>query len=131
MSNKKLTEKNQVAENDLREVKAVAKYIRTAPRKLRLVMDIVRGKKVKEALTILHFTPQRAARVLEKVLNSAVANAENNFKMDRDELVVFKGFIDPGPTIKRWIPRAQGRASAIHKRTSHVTFIVREGKGVK
>ncbi len=126
---RKKTEKNQAAEES-REVKAVARFVRTAPRKLRLVMDIVRGKDVKEALTILRFTPQRAARLLEKVLNSAVANAENNFKMDKDSLVVWRAFVDPGPTMKRWIPRAQGRASAIHKRTSHITFVVKESRGV-
>ncbi len=127
----KKSKKQENAATDSREVRAVAKYVRTAPRKLRLVIDIVRGKEVKDALTILKFTPQRAARVLEKVLNSAVANAENNFRMDKDNLYVYRAYIDPGPTMKRWIPRAQGRASAIHKRTSHITFVVKESKGVK
>ena len=93
-------------------------------------MDAVRGKAVGEALTILQFTPKRAARILEKVLNSAVANAENNFKMDRESLVICGAWVDQGPTAKRWIPRAQGRASGIHNRTSHITFVVKESEGV-
>ena len=113
-----------------REVRAVAKFVHCTPRKLRLVMNAVRGKAVGEALTILQFTPKRAARILEKVLNSAVANAENNFKMDRESLVICGAWVDQGPTAKRWIPRAQGRASGIHNRTSHITFVVKESEGV-
>lgn len=122
--NKKFND-NSVAEE--REARAVAKYVHSTPRKLRLVMDAVRGKAVSEALTILRFTPKRAARILEKVLCSAVANAENNLDMNKDSLVISGAWVDCGPTAKRWIPRAQGRASAIHNRTSHVTFVVKEG----
>lgn len=129
MDTKKSNNQEIAMADERKEAKAVAKYIRTAPRKLRLVIDLVRGKDVKEALTILKFTPQRAARVLEKVLYSARANAEDKYKIDGDDLFVYKAFVDQGPTMKRWIPRAQGRASAIHKRTSHVTFVVKE-KGV-
>jgi large subunit ribosomal protein L22 len=131
----KKKEKKKVVEEpgekaEAREIKAVARFVRTAPRKLRLVMDELRGRPVEEALKILKFTSKRAARVLEKVLKSAVANAENNFHMSSDSLVIHKAFVDGGPTIKRWIPRAMGRASQVHKRTSHVTFIVKEGEGV-
>lgn len=108
------------------EVRAVARYLHTSPRKLRLVIDEIRGKAVKEAKIILQFSPKRAAKTLEKVLSSAVANAENNFRMDTDVLFVSQAFVDVGPTQRSWIPRARGRASAIHKRTSHVTICVRE-----
>lgn len=131
MNTKNVTKEKHAAAEESREVRAVARFVRTSPRKLRLVIDAVRGKKVTDALTILRFTPKSAARDLEKVLNSAVANAENNFHMDREALYVHRAFVDPGPTMKRWIPRAQGRASAIHKRTSHITFVVKEREGVK
>lgn len=122
-----MSKKNNVNEApETKEVRAVAKYIHSTPRKLRLVMDAVRGKAVNEALTILRFTPKRAARILEKVLNSAVANAENNCGMSKDSLVISRAWVDCGPTAKRWIPRAQGRASGIHNRTSHITFVVKE-----
>jgi len=127
---RKTSEPDTVEATESREVRAIARYVRTAPRKLRLVMDELRGKTVEKALTILKFTNKRAAKTLEKVLKSAVANAENNFQMSADSLYVHKAFVDGGPTIKRWIPRAMGRASAVHKRTSHITFIVKEGEGV-
>ena len=129
MDTKKINNQEIESTDEGKEARAVAKYVRTAPRKLRLVMELVRGKDVKEALTILKFTTQRAARVLEKVLYSAKSNAADKYKIDEDDLFVYRAFVDPGPTMKRWIPRAQGRASAIHKRTSHVTFVVKE-KGV-
>lgn len=125
---KKKDEKNENLEKgEVQEARAIARYVRTSPRKLRLVMDEIRGRKVEEAFKILKFTPKRAAKTLEKVLKSAVANAENNKQLDSGNLIVYKAYVDVGPTMKRWIPRAMGRASQIHKRTSHITFIVREG----
>lgn len=110
-----------------REVKAVSRYLRMAPRKLRLAVDLIRGKQVTEAMNLLRFTPKRAAGVVGKVLKSAVSNAENNHKLDEGDLVVAKAFVDQGPTFPmRFLPRAMGRASAIHIRTSHVTIVVRE-----
>jgi len=113
----------------VKEVKAIAKFVPTPPRKIRFVMDAIRGKKVSEALTLLKFTPSFAASKLEKVLKSAVANAENNFKMDVDKLYISKAFADPGPTQKRYLPRAMGRASLIFKRSSHITIGVMEQGG--
>jgi len=108
------------------ESKAVAKYVRIAPRKVRVVMDLIRGKNVAEAFAILKFTPKAGADVVEKVLRSAVANAENNFDMDVDKLFVKTAFVDQGPTLKRIHPRSRGQAFKILKRTSHVTVIVDE-----
>lgn len=107
-------------------VRAIAKYVRTAPRKLRLVADMIRGKKAKEASTLLEFTNRRAARTLGKVLSSAIANAENNHELDPERLEVITTFIDEGPMLKRWIPRSRGRASAVLKRSSHITVVVRQ-----
>ena len=109
-----------------REVRAVAKFVRMSPRKLRFVIEGIRGKMVPQAKMILKFTTKRAARTLAKVLDSAVANAENNFKIPQDSLIVSKAFVDVGPTMKRYLPRAMGRASLVHKRTSHITIVVRE-----
>lgn len=103
------------------ESKAVAKYVRIAPRKVRVVMDLIRGKNVAEAFAILKFTPKAGAEVVEKVLRSAVANAENNFDMDVEKLYVKTAFADQGPTLKRIHPRSRGQAFKILKRTSHVT----------
>lgn len=108
------------------ESKAVAKYVRIAPRKVRVVMDLIRGKNVAEAFAILKFTPKVGAEVVEKVLRSAVANAENNFDMDVDKLYVSSAFVDQGPTLKRIHPRSRGQAFKILKRTSHVTIAVDE-----
>jgi large subunit ribosomal protein L22 len=108
------------------EAKAVARNVRIAPRKVRLVVDLIRGKKVGEAIAILKHTPKGASPVVEKVLKSAVANADHNYNMDVDNLVVSQIFVDQGPTLKRFRPRAQGRASRIHKRTSHITVVVTE-----
>ncbi|MBE6101819.1 MAG: 50S ribosomal protein L22 [Selenomonas ruminantium] len=108
------------------ESKAVAKYVRIAPRKVRVVMDLIRGKNVAEAFAILKFTPKVGAEVVEKVLRSAVANAENNFDMDVDKLYVSSAFVDQGPTLKRIHPRSRGQAFKILKRTSHVTIVVNE-----
>lgn len=108
------------------ESKAVAKYVRVAPRKVRVVMDLIRGKSIGEALAILKFTPKVGADVIEKVLKSAVANAEHNFDMNVDKLYVASAFVDQGPTLKRIHPRSRGQAFKILKRTSHVTVIVKE-----
>jgi large subunit ribosomal protein L22 len=107
--------------------KAVAKYIRVSPRKVRLIMDQVRGKKVEEAVNMLSFAPQKGAFVLKKLINSAVANAEQNLNMDVDKLYIKRVFADEGPTLKRFRARAMGRASRIRKRTSHLTVILDEG----
>jgi large subunit ribosomal protein L22 len=111
------------------ESKAVARYIRIAPRKVRQVVDEIRGKQVDEAMVMLKYTPRSAAEVLLKVLKSAVANAENNHEMNRANLIVDKAYVDQGPTLKRIRPRAQGRAGLIRKKTSHITIIVREKEG--
>ena len=108
------------------EAKAVAKYIRIAPRKVRVVMNLIRGKSIAEAFAILKFTPKAGADVIEKVLKSAVANAENNFDMNVDKLYVSSAYVDQGPTLKRIHPRSRGQAFSILKRTSHVTVIVSE-----
>lgn len=108
------------------EVKATAKYVRIAPRKLRIVMNLIRGKKVNEAFAILQFTPKVGSEVVEKVLRSAVANAEHNNDMNVDNLVVSSCFVDQGPTMKRIHPRFRGQAFKILKRSSHVTVCVSE-----
>jgi len=90
---------------------------------------MIRGKKVSDAQTILKFTPRFAADVIGKVLNSAVANAENNHHLNRERLYIAEAYVDQGPTMKRYMPRAQGRASLIHKRTSHITIVVAEKEG--
>ncbi|MBU7538888.1 50S ribosomal protein L22 [Levilactobacillus brevis] len=105
---------------------ATAKTVRIAARKVRLVIDLIRGKSVAEALAILQFTPRGASPVVVKVLNSAVANAENNFDLDRQDLVVSEAYVNEGPTLKRFRPRAKGSASPINKRTSHITVVVSE-----
>jgi len=103
-------------------VRAQARFVRSAPRKARLVMDHIRGKQVDEARAILRHTTRSAATDIAKLLESAVANAENNFELDPDDLKIGTAFVDEGPTIKRFRPRAQGRATPIHKRTSHMTI---------
>jgi len=108
------------------EVKAVAKYIRIAPRKLRIVMNLIRGKSVNEAFAILKFTPKVGSEVVEKVLRSAVANAEHNNDMNVENLIVSSCFVDQGPTLKRIHPRSRGQAFKILKHSSHVTVCVSE-----
>jgi len=108
------------------ETRAVAKFVRISPRKIRLVMDQVRGKPVGEALNMLSFAPQRGARILKKLVNSAIANAEQNTGVDVDSLYIMRVYADEGPTLKRWRPRAQGRATSIRKRTSHLTVVLNE-----
>ena len=108
------------------EAKAIAKYIRIAPRKARIVIDLIRGKDVNDAFAILKFTPKRGSVLIEKVLKSAVANAENNFDMDTDKLYVSACYVDQGPTLKRIRPRSRGQAFSILKHTSHITVVVKE-----
>ena len=108
------------------EVKATAKTLRIPPRKARLVIDLIRGKDVAEAAAILRFTPNAAAVAIGKTLKSAVANAVNNNDMDEEKLYVKACYANEGITLKRYMPRAKGSASAIHKRTSHITVVVSE-----
>lgn len=106
------------------QARATARFVRTTPMKARRVLALIRGKKVDEALDILRFAPQAASEPIYKVLESAIANAENNQDLDRRTLVVGEAFADEGPTMKRFQPRAQGRAFRIRKRTAHITVIV-------
>ena len=108
------------------EVRAAARYLRASPRKLRMVVDLIRGKKVEEALNILAFTPKVSAKMVIKLLKSAVANAGKNKSIDVDTLFIKTIFVDEGPTLKRFRPRAMGRASRIRKKMSHVAIILAE-----
>jgi len=108
------------------EARAIARHVRISPRKARQVIDLIRGKDVEEALAILKFVPKGGSPIVEKVVRSAVANAENNFDMDVDSLYVAECYVDQGPTMKRIRPRARGMANRIRKRTSHITVILRE-----
>jgi len=110
------------------QAKAVARYVRIAPRKVSLVLDLIRGKEVGEAIAILRHTPKAASPIIEKVLNSAIANAENNHNMNVGNLLVKEAYANQGPTLKRFRPRAMGRASRINKRTSHITIVLTEKK---
>ena len=103
---------------------AKVKYIRISARKVKIVIDLIRGKKVGDAVAILKATPKAASPVVEKLLNSAIANAENNQGLLRDDLIVAEVYADQGPTLKRFRPRAQGRAARIRKRSSHITIIL-------
>ncbi len=108
------------------EVRAVAKHVRVSPRKVRLVLEQIRGKPVEQAMAILRYLPQKAAVPVAKTLKSAVANAQNNFNMDPEELVVVNAVADGGVMLKRWRARARGRPNLILKRTSHITIAVKE-----
>ena len=108
------------------EVRARLQHIRMSPQKVRLVLDVVRGKPAREALAILKFLPHRAARPVAATVRSAMANAENNFNMDPDDLVIMRCSADEGRTLKRWRPRARGRVNQILKRSSHITVVVAE-----
>ncbi|MEA4814934.1 MAG: 50S ribosomal protein L22 [Oscillospiraceae bacterium] len=108
------------------EAKAEAKFLRIAPRKVQIVCDLIRGKDANTAMAILMATPKAASEPLAKLLKSACANAENNFSMDPDKLYISKVYAAPGPILKRMMPRAQGRAFRINKRTSHITIVVSE-----
>ena len=108
------------------EAKAHLKYVRISPRKVQIVLDLIRGKDTDEAMAILKNTNKIAAESLVKLLKSAVANAEHNFNMDASNLYVSECFVCPGPTLKRVQPRAQGRAFRINKRTSHISLVLKE-----
>jgi large subunit ribosomal protein L22 len=105
-------------------VRAQARWVRMSARKARLVLDLIRGRTVPEARTVLAFTPRAAAREIDRVLASAVANAESAHGLDGDELVVLEAYADEGPTLKRWRARARGRVNRIKKRTCHITVVV-------
>jgi len=106
------------------ETSAVLKHVRISPQKARLVADQIRGKNVESALELLAFSPKKAAQIIKKVLESAIANAEHNNGADVDELKVARIFVDQGRTLRRWRPRAKGRVNHIIKRTSHITVTV-------
>ena len=106
------------------EARAQARYVRVTPMKARRVIDLIRGMNAADAQAVLRFAPQAASEPIGKVLDSAIANATNNFKLDPDTLVVREAYVDEGPTLKRFRPRAQGRAYRIRKRTSHITVVV-------
>ena len=108
------------------ESKAVAKYVRIAPRKVKVVCDLIRGKSAAEANAIMMNTPKAASELLVKLLKSAVANAENNHNMDPEKLYVAEVSVSPGPVLKRIRPRSHGRAFRILKRTSHITLVLKE-----
>lgn len=111
-------------ENRDKRPRAVARYIRVSPSKARLVVDLIRGKSVNDALAILMYTPKAASPVIEKLLNSAIANAENNLSMDKNDLYVAEIYADPGPTLKRYWARSRGSASPVLKRTCHITVVL-------
>lgn len=113
------------------EAKAVGRYLRVTPRKAKFVLDTMRGKSAEEALAVLKFIPNEAARYIEKVLESAIANAEHNYAMDREILKISAIFADGGPSMKRIHPRAMGRAFRILKRTSHITVVVTEDESLR
>ena len=108
------------------ESKAVAKYVRISPRKVQIVLDLIRNQPADKAMAILKFTPKAACEPVTKVLKSAMANAENNYNMDISKLYVAYAHVAPGPILKRIQPRAQGRAYRINKRTSHITLVLKE-----
>lgn len=108
------------------QAKAAANFVRIAPRKAQLVVDLIRGKAVGDAIAILRHTPKSASLVVEKLVNSAIANAEHNFSLDPNKLVISEIYVNQGPTLKRFRARAMGRASRINKRTSHITVVVSE-----
>ena len=114
--------------NTVLEAKAVLRYARISSRKVKIVADLIRGKQVDEALAIIKFTPKASSEVLEKLLKSAIANAENNHFMNKSDLYVAEIFANQGPTLKRIRPAAKGSAVRIRKRTSHITIVLRESK---
>jgi ribosomal protein L22 len=117
----------KTAPAELVMVRATARYVRSSPRKSRLVVDHIRGDKVEDARVKLQFIARHVARDVAKVLESAVSNAEHNHELDADDLTIAIAYVDEGPTLKRWRPRARGRASQILKRTSHITVVVSNG----
>ena len=128
MATRQREKAQKLQENKDKRPKAQAKYIRISSRKVKTVIDLIRGKQVAEAKAILMATPKAASEPVTKVLNSAIANAENNMELSADTLYVAEVFADQGPTLKRYRPRAKGRASRIRKRTSHITIILDQVK---
>jgi large subunit ribosomal protein L22 len=118
----------EALENALELPRASVKTVRVSSSKANQVLSLIRGKNCAEAIAILKYTPRKAAKIIEKVLKSAMANAEDAYKMDLESLFVKKAVADQGPTMKRIKPRAMGRASRIRKRTSHITVVVKEGR---
>ncbi len=116
----------ETAQNSSLEAKAVLKYARISSRKVKIVADLIRGKKVDEALAIVKFTPKASSEIIEKLLKSAIANAENNHGMNRGNLIVSEIYANQGPTLKRIRPAAKGSAVRIRKRTCHITIVVKE-----
>ena len=111
-------------ENADKRPRAIARYVRIAPSKAGIVCDLIRGKKADDALAVLMYTPKAAAPILEKLLLSAIANAENNLSMDRGSLYVAEVYANPGPTLKRYVARSRGSASPMLRRTSHITVVL-------
>jgi large subunit ribosomal protein L22 len=108
---------------------SLGQYVRISAQKVRLVCDQIRGRRVEDALSVLEFTPRKGAKLVAKVLRSGIANAENNQNLDVDALFVKRIEVGPGPTLKRFLPRAQGRATPLLKRTSHITIVLDEASG--
>ena len=106
------------------EIRAKLNDLRIAPRKVRLVAGFIKGGNAEKALNLLRFTQRKAAMPMKKLLDSAIANAKNNFKLSEEELFISKIFVDEGATLKRWMPRSRGRSMSIHKKTSHITIIL-------
>ena len=113
-------------EETILEARAELKYARIAPRKVKIVADLIRGKNADEALAIVKFTPKASSEIIEKLLKSAIANAENNHGMNRSKLFISEIYANQGPTLKRIRPAAKGSAVRIRKRTSHITIVLRE-----
>ena len=118
-----------MSEDTITSASATVRFVRVTPMKARRVLDLVRGKSVAEALAILKYAPQSASEPIAKLVASAAANAENNFGLDRESLVISEAYANEGPTMKRFRPRAQGRAFHVRKRTSHITVVVESSKG--
>ena len=116
----------ETVDNQVLEARATLRYSRISSRKVKIVADLIRGKKVDEALAIVKFTPKASSEILEKLLKSAIANAENNHGMNRGNLIVSKIYANQGPTLKRIRPAAKGSAVRIRKRTCHITIVVKE-----
>ena len=113
-------------ENAVLEARATLKYARISARKVKIVADLIRGKDVSEALAIVKFTPKASSEIIEKLLKSAIANAENNHEMKHDKLYISEIYANQGPTLKIIIPAAKGSSSRIRKRTSHITIVLKE-----
>lgn len=128
MATRQREKAKQRIENKDQRPHASANYVRISSRKVKLVIDLIRGKSVADAQAILMHTPQSAAPIVDKILKSAVANAENNMNLSKDTLYVAEAFANQGPTLKRWRPMAKGRAGRILKRTSHIKIILDQAK---